>query len=109
VGLPAITLAVWWGGRPRDGSHVHHVPVGRMGAQLFRCGLATVTPQAFTVTSWSALLTDFGVVSLRLGLTCTAVQPISTRLELAPRLSGFNHWFTFVTPLCRACRTRTVW
>ena len=37
--------------------------------------------------------------------THTAAQPISTRLELVPRLSGFNHWFTFVTPLCLACRT----
>jgi len=34
----------------------------------------------------------------------TAAQPISTRLELVPRLSGFNHWFTLVTPFCLACR-----
>ena len=62
MGLPVTTLAAWWEGRLRDGSHVHHVPVGRIDVQLFRCGLATVTPQAFTVASWSASRSDVGVV-----------------------------------------------
>ena len=92
---------------PRDGSHVHHVPVGRVGAQLFRCGLATTTPQAFTVASWSACITDFGVVSPSRKSTRTAAQPTSTRLELVPLLSGFNHWFTLVTPFCLACRAQS--
>ena len=107
VDLPASVLAARRVGRLREGSHVHHVPVGRVGTQLFRCGLATATPQAFTVASWSALSTDVGVASLR--TTCTAVQPVSTRLELVPLLSGFNHWFTYVAPICLDCRARIVW
>jgi len=43
------------------------------------------------------------------GRTCTAARPISTRLEPVHSLSGFKHWFTFVTPLCLARRTRAVW
>ena len=107
VDLPGNDLVGRCGGQHRDGSHVPHAPLGRMGAQLFSCGLATATPQAFTVASWSALSTDIGVASLR--TTCTAVQPISTRLELVPLLSGFNHWFTYVAPICLDCRARIVW
>jgi hypothetical protein len=61
--LPVLVPDARGGGRPWGGSHVHHVPVGRIGAQLFRCGLATATPQAFAVASWSATLSDVGVVS----------------------------------------------
>ncbi len=39
----------------------------------------------------------------------TAARPTSTRLEPVPHLSGFNHWFTLVTPLDLACRARTIW
>jgi hypothetical protein len=49
VGLPAASLVGQRGGRLEDGSHVHHVPVGRIGAQLFPCSIATPTPQAFGV------------------------------------------------------------
>lgn len=28
------------GGHRRDASHVHHVPVGRVGTQLYPCGIA---------------------------------------------------------------------
>ena len=34
---------------PHDGSHAHCVPVGRGGAQLCPCGIATTTPQTFIV------------------------------------------------------------
>ena len=51
AGLPVFVLAARRGGQPRSGSHVHHVPVGRVGAQLCRCGLATATPQTFAVAS----------------------------------------------------------
>ena len=59
AGLPVFVLAARRGGQPRSGSHVHHVPVGRVGAQLCRCGLATATPQTFAVAS------DAGINSRR--------------------------------------------
>ncbi len=43
------------------------------------------------------------------GSARTASRPASTRLEPVPRLRGFNHWFTLVTPVCLACRARAVW
>ena len=49
--LPAFVRAARREGRRRDGSHVHCVPVDRIGVQLFCCGLATTTPQAFVVAS----------------------------------------------------------
>ena len=52
VGLPAATLAGRRGGRLEDGSHVHHVPVDRIGAQLFPCSIAMGTPQTFPMASW---------------------------------------------------------
>jgi hypothetical protein len=52
--LPVTALAERWEGRPGDGSHVHHAPVGRIGAQLFPCSIATPTPQAFGVASYPA-------------------------------------------------------
>lgn len=82
VSLPALVLAARGEGRPRDGSHVHHVPVDRVGAQLRRCSLAAGTPQAFP----SSLPTD---VNSRLRsrhphtkwLARAAARPESTRLE----------------------------
>lgn len=50
-----------------------------------------------------------GVASPSVGLVLTATRPASTRLEPVPRLRGFNHWFTLVTPVCLACRARAVW
>jgi hypothetical protein len=35
-----------------DGSHVHLKSVDERGVQLYPCGIATVTPQIFTVASW---------------------------------------------------------
>ena len=40
VDLPADQLAAGREGQPRNGSHVHHVPVDRIGAQLSPCSLA---------------------------------------------------------------------
>jgi hypothetical protein len=51
AGLPATALAGRREGRPRDSSHVHHEPFDGGGAQLCPCGIATATPQAFTVAS----------------------------------------------------------
>lgn len=47
VSLPAAALAGQRVGRLRNGSHVHHVPVERIDAQLCRCSLAAGTPQTF--------------------------------------------------------------
>jgi hypothetical protein len=38
----------------REGSHVHYVPVDRIGAQLYPGSIATPTPQAFGVASQPA-------------------------------------------------------
>jgi len=46
VSLPASALAGRRVGRPDEGSHVHCVSVGRIGAQLFRYSLATTEPAA---------------------------------------------------------------
>ena len=54
VDLPAAVLAGQRVGQPEEGSHVHHAPVGRIGAQLFPCSIATPTPQAFGVASYPA-------------------------------------------------------
>ena len=50
-----------------------------------------------------------GVASPSVGSARAAPRPTSTRFEPVPRLRGFNHWFTLVTPLCLASRARTVW
>lgn len=49
--LPDTDLAGRCGGQPGSGSHVHHEPIDGIGAQLFPDGLATTTPQHFTVAS----------------------------------------------------------
>jgi hypothetical protein len=54
VGLPVATLVGQRGGRLRTVSHVHHAPVGGVGAQLCPCSIATGTPQAFPVASGPA-------------------------------------------------------
>ena len=59
--LPATALAGRRGGRPRDGSHVHHAPVDGGGVQLCSGSLATGTPQTFPVASPPAFGIGFGV------------------------------------------------
>jgi hypothetical protein len=109
VHLPAATLDGRPDGRPRNGSRVHHVPVGGIGAQLFPCSLVTGTPQTFPVTPETTLPAASGSRIPVNRSAPAAARPISTRLEPVPRLRGFNHWFTRVTPLRLACRTRAVW
>ncbi len=72
VGLPAAALAARRGGQPEDGSHVHHVPVGRIGAQLFPYSIATPTPQAFGVASLPAYVSRYRsrLALSRLGAHC---------------------------------------
>jgi hypothetical protein len=70
--LPVATLAGRRRGQPEDGSHVHHAPVGRIGAQLFPCSIATPTPQTFNVASRSVSIPGLGVASrfVSLGVHC---------------------------------------
>jgi hypothetical protein len=72
AGRPAVALAGRREGRLEDSSHVHHVPVGRIGAQLFSCSLATPTPQPFGVASYPAYVSrDRSRLALnRLGVHC---------------------------------------
>src|SRR5215211_6520771 len=103
AGLPATGLAGRWEGRPREGSRVHHAPVGGGGAQLFPCSLATSTPQPFLVASGPADATP---------TTESPTQPLGGRALLAGpyppgwsrgnRLRGFDHWFTscYTFPPC---------
>src|SRR3954454_8428626 len=80
------------GGRHRDGSHVHHVSIDGIGAQLFPCSIATSTPQTFLrglttdrITSASEFppATADGVRcapahihQVRAGVTLEGVQPL---------------------------------
>jgi hypothetical protein len=89
--LPATALAGQRGGRPRNGSHVHHAPVDGGGVQLCPCSLATGTPQAFPVASPPTFGTGFGVDHT--WWSCTADRPTSTRLEPACVLRSFTRWF----------------
>ena len=107
--LPADQQAAGRVGQHRNGSHVHFAPVDRIDVQLCRCSLAKGTPQTFPLASPPTHTFGFGVVPPVTQQTRTAAQPISTRFEPVPHLSGFNHWFTFVTPLCLASQARTVW
>lgn len=67
----------WWldSRAPLDGSHVHLHPFDGVGAQLCPCTIATVTPQAFTVASLPATLTDAGVRHTRRVRLRGATQP----------------------------------
>ncbi len=55
-----------------DGSHVHHMPIDGGGVQLFPCSLATSTPQAFLVASWSLRNTtpESSPLSIKSGTHC---------------------------------------
>jgi hypothetical protein len=91
AGLPATVLAARREGRHPDASHVHHVPVGRGGAQLFPGSLATGTPQAFPVASLVAKVVTVGVAAHRdhhRCPACAADRPTSARFEPALPLAG---------------------
>ncbi len=92
--VPAADLAGLRRGRLRVGSHVHHVPVDGLGAQLFPCSLAMGTPQSFPMASGPAVFTP--ATKSPLGSSpgaCTAAWPTSARLEPVDLLRGFHHWF----------------
>jgi hypothetical protein len=80
--VPFDQLAAGRRGDRRDGSHVHHEPLDRRGAQLCPCDFATPTPQAFGVASRPATSTDQRVPpTISIGVR-VAAQPRSVRFEL---------------------------
>ena len=86
------------------------LPFDKGGAQLCPCGIATATPQAFTMASESSDINqtpssrgDLIAVAIR-----TAAQPKSVRLELVILLRGVKRRFTLVTPSHLASRTQTI-
>jgi hypothetical protein len=89
--LPAAVLAARREGRHPDASHVHCVPVGRGGAQLFPGSLATGTPQAFPVASLVAKVVTFGVAATMIlsgARRALLTGPPSARFEPALPLAG---------------------
>jgi hypothetical protein len=106
VSLPVFVLAARGVGRPRSGSHVHHVPVDRVGAQLCRCSLASGIPIGLPTGINNRLRSRHAD---QYCLARTAARPTSTRWSRSPLFSGFNHWFTLVTPFDLARRTRPIW
>ena len=98
-------------GETRDGSRVHCDSHDRGGARLCPSGLATATPQPFTVASWPLELDGFGVDSHTTNArkSCAADRPIPTRLEPASLFRSFDRWFAHTAPSDLARRARTVW
>ena len=96
AGLPATPLAVGREGQHPGASHVHHVPVGRGGAQLFPGSLATSTPQIFLVASSGTKAVTSGVAAHHawpvLGVRCWPAH--IRQVRAGSPLSGFHHWFT---------------
>jgi hypothetical protein len=78
AGLPAAVLAARREGRPGKGSHVHHQPVGGVGAQLFPGSLATPTPQTFSVASYPSRYLGVGV-AMRGPHACVHCRPAHIR------------------------------
>jgi hypothetical protein len=88
---PATDLDAQPAGPAKDASHVHRTPVDGVGGQLCPCGIATSTPQTFLVASLPATSPGPGVAHQR--WACTAIRPISARLEPVNLLRGFKRWF----------------
>jgi hypothetical protein len=83
-----------FGGHRRDASHVHHRPVGRVGAQLYPGGLAARhrnTPRGLARP-----------ISKRADQTVPSShrdrapqQPIAASFGAGHRYRGFHHWYRF--------------
>ena len=86
---PAAALAARARAEP-DGSHVHCRSIDERGVQLCPCGLATVTPQTFTVASLPTTQASSGVTKTRSrALMCAASTPYPPDLRRGLRLRGF--------------------
>jgi hypothetical protein len=88
-------------GHHRDASHVHHAPVGRVGAQLYPCGIAARhrnTPHSLAraninSTDKTSPITNKGRAPR---------QPTAASFRAGYGSRGFNHWFGLPTPFCLA-------
>ncbi len=104
AGLPAAAHCGRRKGRLRDGSHVHHLSIDGVGAQLFplqhRHEYAADLPRGLTTNC----IRSASESRPQPRTACAAIRPTSTRLEPASLLRGFNHWFTLVTPFRLARR-----
>jgi hypothetical protein len=116
VSLPANRLAAGRGGRPKDGSHVHHVPVDRIDVQLCRCSLATTEaadmrrwpPHRCTTTASESLPSLLQVSAhccpahihqVGAGSTLERVQPlVHLRYASRSRLPGPHHLAVLARP-----------
>jgi hypothetical protein len=82
------------GGHRRDASHVHHQPVGRVGAQLYPGGIAARyrnTPRDLARPSNKRA--DETVPSEQRDRA--PQQPIAASFGAAVLYRGFNHWYRF--------------
>ena len=108
VALPAGPLAAIRVGQTRQGSHVHCVTVGGVGAQLCSDSIATSTPQAFLVASRTGVNYRPGsrlpvrlvgvhcipahIHQIGAGSTITEVQPlVHSRYTFPPRSPDPTH------------------
>lgn len=73
------------------GSHVHCAPINGRGVRLCSCGIVTATPWTFTMTSQVRPVKPTQESPKDPSpQACTAIQPISTGLELAPIPRSFT-------------------
>ena len=102
--LPAGVLAARRGGQVGQGSHVHCVSIGGVGAQLCSGSIATSTPQTFLVTSRLGI---HGRVGSRLpvhevGVHCSPAQICQIRagstITEVPPLVHFRYTFPPCSP-----------
>jgi hypothetical protein len=113
--LPADVLAARREGQTRQGSHVHCVSIGGVGAQLCSGSIATSTPQAFLVASRADVnsrpgsrlpVRGFGVhcspaqiCQIRAGSTITEVPPlVHSRYTFPPCSPDPDHLAVLARP-----------
>ncbi len=97
-------------GLDRGGSHVHCDSLDEVGAQLCPCGIATTTPQHFTVASRTDTHKpdrEFPVPPRR---DRCAPRPAHIRqIRAGLPFKGRTHAGSLRTPLRHARRTHTIW
>jgi hypothetical protein len=89
------------GGHRRDATHVHHQPVGRVGAQLYPGDIAAQhrnTPRGLARPNRQRA--NETVPNEQRDRA--SQQPIAASFGAAVQYRGFTHWFGFPTPLCLA-------
>jgi len=88
-------------GTTPGGSHVHLKSIDGWGAQLYPCGIATVTPQTFTVASGRLVTSPTGVPQPPAGRGCAPRPTHIRQIWAGGPLRGVEHWFlTYTFPSC---------